>query len=170
MRSIPNSAVALALAMVMSLTGMSAFAADAGMTTWTVKAGRFSVAMPGKPEYKSQEYKLPTGDTVVRHNYTFETADGKYAYMVEYSDRTAGWNLDGVVSGWGKSGRTSNTRSFTLDGKPGRQAEVETDGYRTYMYAILDGTRIYQVAFIAPMNGTVPPEANQFVLSFKITD
>jgi len=162
--------VALALAMVMSFTGMSAFAADSGMTTWTVKAGRFSVAMPGKPEYKAREQKLNTGETVVAHNYTFESADHKYAYMVEYSDRVAGWNLDGVVSGWGKSGRASNTRSFTLDGKPGRQAEVETDGYRTYMYAILDGTRIYQLAFVAPANGTVPPEANQFVLSFKISN
>ena len=154
-----SKVVITCLAMVLSVVGLSASAGETKMTTWTVAAGRFSVAMPAKPTYSSEQST---------HRYSVKT-DGGILYMVAYSDFPDRPVVENIAKGWAQTGRVLRQNTFTFDGMPGIHAVVESKGgARLDLYAVADGNRIYQVVVGTAAGASVPPEATEFVRSFKI--
>lgn len=141
------------------------------------RVGGFYVLMPGEAKYTSKPVRLNDGSSVTAHHFTYETADGKFAYTVAYNDfaRDAirgnmGSFFNRVAKGGaeGVKGRVVKVTATTQNGYPARLVKIETDKYIAFNKAILAGKRLYQVVFIMPKNASIPDAAVKFFNSLRI--
>ena len=141
------------------------------------RVGGFYALMPGEAKYTSKPVRLNDGSSVTAHQFSYETADGKFAYIVMYNDfarDVVRGNLDSffnrVAKGGaeGVKGRVVKMTATTQNGYPARLVKIESDKYIAFNKAILAGKRLYQVAFVMPKNASVPDAAVKFFNSLRI--
>lgn len=162
-----------ALVLFLSALNVPAFAQQgATMSTWTVDAGRFSVALPARPTHEAKQVQLEGGERVTAHDYAVETGNGRYSYLVTYADlpATIRIDLDGTAAGWRRDATVERSRAFLFGGRPARYEVLRSsDGHEIHACAIVDGHRLYQLVFVATNGSGVPAEADAFLRSFTIT-
>jgi len=133
--------------------------------------GRFSISMPGQPEYKTQTLTAKNGHPV---RYTTYIVDlGRSIYMASTSDYDSQTRLsldgaiDGVLSGY-ENPHTIDRRRGSLYGYPGQIVDFTSGEYRVVVRAFLVRKRLYQLAFTAKRNDFVPSDADRFMSSLQL--
>ena len=131
----------------------------------------FSVAMPGKPQEKT--------DKKGTHIFVSEV-EGK-GYIVGYTDfghlvKANKSNSDimldatrnGVING--AHSKLVSEQKIEVDGHPGRDLHLITkEGFAMHLKLILTETRLYQVGVAAPPKDANAPEIDRFIDSFRFT-
>ena len=131
----------------------------------------FSVQMPGTP----QERTNPNGT----HMYAAQV--GKLAYIVGYHDlpprvrptasireRVFDASRDAMTGQGGA--KLLGEQDTTLDGHPGREMKLKTrEGYFMQLKTAFNGSRLYQVSVVTPMDESTAPEIKRFIDSFHFT-
>jgi hypothetical protein len=131
----------------------------------------FSVQMPGAP----QERTDPNG------THMYIGGSGKLAYIVGYHDlpprikpaasvrqRAFDASRDALTIHGGAN--LLSEQDTTLDGRPGREVKLKLrDGYFMQLKTAFNGTRLYQVSVVAPMDESTAPEIERFIDSFRFT-
>ena len=156
--------------------GQSAYARQAAtLTPVSSRAGAFSVMMPGPARYESRPITTVSGHQVTQHVYSTSAADGRYFYSVAYNDYPYALDADAlnrVCAGQaeGMKGRIVRQEAITVSGYSGRMLRIEGNGFIAVSQAVIVGRRLYQVMFVMPSGSTTaPPEAKDFLVSFRIT-
>ncbi len=171
-------ALTLALMAIVTATLSTAAAQNSYLVPVSSRAGAFSALMPGAAQYSSKPVTIKDGSTVTLHQFSHETADRRFAYIVMYSDYAngiaTGGNLDGffqeVAQGGAKgiNGQILKIMTRTQNGYPARLVKYENSDYTFYNQMILAGRRFYQVIFVMPKGASVPDAAERFYESFRI--
>lgn len=157
-------------------------AEDPAWKTFTSKAGRFSISLPGKPAEMKQQVSAPTGKLEL-HFFTVAPAEGS-AYVLYYYDYPKGaikedkreGLIESVCDGYVKQvGGKQVARTKVTLGKekhPGREVVVEMPEkkqfYRARVY--LAGNRLYQVMTMGPNDFARGKKADEFFDSFRVEE
>lgn len=132
---------------------------------------RFSVSMPGHPQYKEQTLTAKNGRPVLYKTYTVDL--GRSAYMTSTSDYdeqtriSLDGAIEGVLSSW-KDPRNVNRRNTTLYGYRAQFIDFTSENYRVFVRAIAVGRRLYQLGFVEMQEDYVPAHVNVFMSSFRL--
>jgi TonB family protein len=123
-------------------------------------AGRFKVALPGKPTETSQTTESRVGK-IERHTFTFVA--GFATCLVTYSDFPITLNEPGEIKKFldhmhegevaSSQGKLLSMTEIELGGYPGREFTVETPNSTFRMRHYLVGQRFYQLAISTPTAG-----------------
>jgi hypothetical protein len=160
------------LATISFITSASGFRQSESWTKFSSDEGRFSILLPGKVTSDSETNELFTTHSV--------TAETDWAtYLVAYVDYKAALSpnreqiLDGARDGLLTISKLVSERKITLNGYPGRELKLTSDGGQaldlTRLFVV--GNRIYKVSTVfAPANKYDSAEAEKFFSSFKLTD
>lgn len=128
----------------------------------------FSVQMPGTP----QAHINPDG----AHMYAVQV--GKMAYIVGYRDlppriKPTASVRERVFDAWrdemtSQGGATLlSEQNTTLDGHPGREMKLNMrEGYFMQLKTAFNGSRLYHVGVVTPMDESTAPEVERFIDSF----
>jgi hypothetical protein len=145
--------------------------------TFESKEGRFTVSMPPNPDKLTQKVKSEEGDI----SFTMFVADSlEYGFVVGYSDyskefietsdpmENLGWIIDGVVAGVKGKLVKEKVLEIAAAAKEYR-VDVPEKGTLTSRL-ILDGTRLYQLIAMYPVDGQDEKKTAIFFESFKINN
>lgn len=140
-------------------------------------AGRFSVAMPGKPVEGKQIVEFVFGKVAV-HTYSLEVDSG--AFIASYNDyppkllkkTTPAKMLGGVRNGILQmvKAKLTSEKKITVQGKPGLQfcAEVPQRNAMLTARVVLKGARLYQVLAVGEKGQLDQKAVSRFVGSLKL--
>ena len=142
------------------------------------KDGRFTVQMPGEPKEQTSKVNTPIGPIDV--HLFISAPDPKSAYMVGYSDypeevvkkSDSDKILDGARDGAVRNvkGTLESEKKITMDGHPGRDYVISTEGFRGRERIYLVNARLYQVMLLGSKEFVTGKDADKFLDSFKLTE
>lgn len=143
--------------------------AGAQMATWTSQEGRFSIMMPGEPLYRqSDPIRAESGPI-----HTYRAQSQSHSYMLSYSDYRLRpeeakdfWNRSKDF--YAEGAELLRYEDASLGNRPAKHIVMKVPSGEAHYFAILDGVRLYVIAFGAPANSNIPAEADQILQSFRI--
>ena len=142
---------------------------------FTSPAGRFRVSMPGSPQHKQMDVRVPEG-SAVQHLYT--VVEGGTVYIASYADYPLAYvvrlGAQGVIdtdrNDFLKSMKAGldSERRMTIGGNPGREFRFSSpDGVRGVCSAYLVGSRIYMLCSASRSSGAAR-QMDAFQDSFRL--
>ncbi len=161
------------LILLTSLMAASQEAAPAGWMTFTSKAGRFSISLPGTPAERSQFVGLLKVTKFIAENKKdlacvvsycdFPEADVKSSTVQKRLDQAR----DGAVAS--VAGLAKDEKATLLGGHPGRDFAIEKAGVvivRMRIYVV--DRRVYQILALGPAPVLASKEISLFLDSFRL--
>jgi hypothetical protein len=139
---------------------------------FTSEEGRFSVRMPGAPEYRM--VTVDSADPMPLHKWTVQR--GTTTFMVAYADiPVEGREASEILAGARESvlskpeRKLLSERSVSLGGSPGTELEIGgPNGISMRMRIFLVGARLYQILVAGRDQDGFQADETDFLASFKV--